>query len=264
MTRTQWAVLGACLFLFGIIYFGFDTKAPDRALVERSRGLLAEEVGALDPLFERAREVLDGGQQAQITDLEAQLAAQTTDSGRVATFEALSRSYFEFGQYALAGHYARELAEIANTEEAWSIAGTTFGYCVQQSQEEATRNFCTQGATESLQNAISLAPEEVSHRVNLALVLTNNPPPDNPMRGILMLRELQEENPENVLVLTSLARLALQTGQVERAIQRLEQALAIDATDRNANCLAASAYRAAGREAEATRYTERCEMAANN
>ena len=264
MTRTQWIVLGTCLFLFGLIYFGFDTKAPDRGLVERSRGLIAEQTADLDPLYARAREALTTGQLAQLSDLEAELAEQTTDSGRVAVYEALSRNYFEFGQLALAGHYARELAEISNTEEAWSIAGTTFGYCVQQVQEETPREFCTRGAISAFENAISLAPEEVSHRVNLALVLTSNPPPDNPMRGVLMLRQLQEEHPENVLVLTSLARLALQTGQVERALQRLEQALALDPEDRNANCLAASAYRAAGQENEAARYAARCELAVNN
>lgn len=264
MTRTQWAVLGTCLLLFGLLYFGFDTTAPDQGLVERSRGLLAEETAELDRLYARAKESLTAAQVAQLAELEAELDRQTLDSGRVAGYEALSRSYFEFEQFALAGHFARQLAELTNTEEAWSIAGTTFGYCVQRSADAPTRDYCTQGAVRAFESAVSLAPDEVSHRVNLALVLTDNPPPDNPMRGILLLRELQEANPENVLVLTSLARLAIRTNQFERAVERLEQALALDPNDRNANCLAATAYRALGREAAASRYAARCEVAVNN
>jgi Flp pilus assembly protein TadD len=257
-------VLGACLLLFGLIYFGFDTKAPEQALVERSRGLLAEEVADLDLLFERATKELSAPQVARVTELEAELAEQSQDSGRIATYEALSRSYFEFGQYALAGHYASELAKLANTEEAWSIAGTTYGYGVQQSSDQQIRDYCTQGAVNAFESAISLAPEEVSYRVNLALVMTDNPPPDNPMRGILMLRELQEKNPENVLVLTSLARLAIRTNQFERAVERLEQALALAPNDPDAICLAAVAYDAVGRKTDAERLAERCQTAANN
>lgn len=51
---------------------------------------------------------------------------------------------------------------------------------------------------------------------------------DNPMKGITMLREMLQENPENIDVMRHLAHFSIQSGQYEKAIERFNQILAID------------------------------------
>jgi cytochrome c-type biogenesis protein CcmH/NrfG len=86
----------------------------------------------------------------------------------------------------------------------------------------SVKAFCNQRAVQAFENAISLNPDNASHRLNLALTYTEMPPEDNPMKGILLLRELQEQYPENTQVLNALGRLAIQTGQYARAVERLD------------------------------------------
>ena len=78
------------------------------------------------------------------------------------------------------------------------------------------------------------------------------------MKGILQLIELNKENPDNPIILTNLGRLAIQTGQYEKAIQCLESALIIEPTNRNANCLLAKAYEAVGNKEKSDFYLNQC------
>lgn len=257
MSSAQWvAVLGSVVLVL-VLYFGCETKPPQQSQVEKSR-LLNAEATDIALLLRDAHGALSGAQLATIGTLEERLEQVTEDSARLQLFQQLSGRWYEFEQPAIAGHYAQEAAELAKTEEAWSIAGTTYAICVQRETEDRIRQFCSDRAATAFQNAISLNPGQVSHQVNLALVYTDFPPADNPMKGILMLRELQEKNPRNTDVLVSLGRLAIKTGQYQRAIQRLQQALAIEPSNRNANCLMAQAYEGLGDQALARTYEERC------
>jgi Flp pilus assembly protein TadD len=55
-----------------------------------------------------------------------------------------------------------------------------------------------------------------------------------------------------------LARLAVQTGQYERALTRIEQALKLDPTDSRIACLAIEIYTALQKSAEAQKLTDIC------
>jgi predicted Zn-dependent protease len=129
---------------------------------------------------------------------------------------------------------------------------------VQRSEEEKVRAFCTNNAVEAFENAISLNPSNISHQVNLALLYAENPPSDNPMKGITMLLDLNREHPENVLVLNNLARLAIRTGQYDRAIERLEKARSIEPDNANTSCLLAQAYEGSGNTEQAEAFGEQC------
>jgi uncharacterized protein HemY len=90
-------------------------------------------------------------------------------------------------------------------------------------------------------------------------VYAENPPQDNPMKGVMMLVELNKQFPENVSVLAQLGRLAIKTGQWEKAIERLEQALAIEPENSFAVCLLAQAYEGSGNQEQAGIFFAKCE-----
>ena len=257
MTRLQWAVILSATFLFFLLYFGCDTKPEKQQLLEKTRALQAESTD-ISVLLKNAKSGLSSAQSGQVFLLEQELAQAETDSARVDKLERLSGAWFDLGQPAIAGFYAQEIAELTATEESWSIAGTTYTICLQRSTEEKIRDYCSGRAIRAFENAISLSPDEVAHQVNLALVYTEYPPADNAMRGILMLRELNDAHPDNVLVMNTLARLAIKTGQFDRAIERLERALELEADNQNTICLLAAAYEGAGQREKAAQFAALC------
>ncbi|MEL6836080.1 MAG: hypothetical protein AAFP77_23990 [Bacteroidota bacterium] len=257
MTRQQYILIGSVTLLFLILYFACETKPPGQQQVEQSR-LLQAEATNVNVLMREAHDELPASQLSTIEALQGELSRAVDDSTRVEVLQQLSGRWYEGGFPAIAGHFAQEIAEIEGGESAWSIAGTTYAICVQRTNDEKVREFCNQRAITAFENAISLNPEEVQHQVNLALTYTEAPPPNEPMKGVLMLRELEQSFPESPLVYTTLAQLAIRTSQFERSIERLNQALEIDPANLNAICLMAQAYAGAGNAAEAQRFDQRC------
>jgi uncharacterized protein HemY len=82
------------------------------------------------------------------------------------------------------------------------------------------------------------------------------------MKGILMLRELDTQHPNNVSVLSQLGRLAIKTGQWEKAITRLEAAQKVEPANDRVACLLLEAYKGAGQVDKAKALENRCKGAA--
>ncbi len=257
LTRLQvWVLLGSVV-LFALLYFGFDTRSPDMKQLDKQRKLV---LASADPmvLLQEAKAQLDPASRNNILAIETDLEATRDTTARIEALKRLSSAWFDLGFPELAGHYAEQVARLAPSGESWSIAGTTYLLCLQRQKAEKVRNFCTQRAIESLESAASLEPDTLRHRINLALVFTENPPQDNPMKGIQMLLNLDREHPDNPMVLNQLGRLAIQTGQYDRAIERLEKALERAPRNRTTVCLLAQAYAGAGLADKAKRFESLC------
>ncbi len=262
MTKIQWVVVGAGIAMLLLLYFAFDTKPKKQHALEKSRALAAESTN-LDALLSEAKAGLDPGQSSAIIAIEQQLAGSRSDFEKTEVLKQLSGKWYEFGQPAIAGGYAQQVAELANADSVWSIAGTTFAICMQTAQEEKVRNFCTTRAITAFENAISLNPDNIAHRVNLALCYAENPPQNEPMKGPMMLMELNQQHPGNVLILNTLARLAIKTGQYDRAKERLEQAYVKEPDNATTVCLLAQVYEALEDVGRSSEFAKKCEIISN-
>jgi tetratricopeptide (TPR) repeat protein len=236
MNKQQIIAIASAIALFFILYFGCDVKSKEQKAVAQSRELTADVVN-INSLIEKAIENLNPAQKADIQSL-----TKKSESNNPSVLKELSGAWHDIKREEIAAHYAERVAELEKTDEAWSITGANYYLAIQQNTEQSIRDFCTQKATNAFQNAISINPAKLEHRINLALCYTENPPKDNPMKGILQLRELDKENPDNVAVNVQLARLAIKTGQFERAIERLEKIETKEPNNKRIVCLLAEAY----------------------
>jgi len=257
MTKAQIGTVIFAVALLFAMYWGCDRKPPEQEAVERSRSLVVESTD-ISVLRDEAKEALAPAELGAVLELEASIEQAVADSVKVERFKQISGKWYTLGYPAIAGFYAQQVAELDNSEEAWSIAGTTYSIAVQRAADDRTRSFATGRAVTAFENAISLNPDNPANQVNLALIYTENPPESNPMQGVQMLLELNNEYPDNVYILNNLGRLANRTGQYERAVQRLEKALSLSPGNGNTICLLAEAYRGAGQTAQATEFQERC------
>lgn len=257
MTKLQWTVVAGAFVLFLVLYLGCDRKPEDIASLETSRALSVESTD-INAVIQKAKQELSPAERSRILGLEQQLESTLEDTSRVALYKELSGEWYKLQRFSAAGYYAQQVAEAEATEDSWSIAGTTYSICAQRASEERVKAFCANRAVQAFENAISLNPGNVANQVNLALTYTNNPPPDNPMKGVLMLRELNQEEPSNVLILNALGRLSIRTGQFENAVTRLSTALEADPQNATTICLLAQAYEGAGNAEQATAFAEQC------
>jgi tetratricopeptide (TPR) repeat protein len=236
-------IIGA-LVLLAVLYFGFSTKPSSQKALEKSRALNTSEFD-IRSLANEARPNLKEDELTYLETLETQLNHVSQDTQKLRLLKELSGFWYALRQPILAGLFAREAASFENSAQSWSIAGTTFASTLQQKElEEKKLSFARDEAIDAFEKAISLEPSVIEHRVNQALCYIEAPLQDTPMKGIQMLAGLATSYPESPLPPYHLARLALRTGQHERAAERIEQAMKLDPENPKMACLAIDIYTA--------------------
>lgn len=261
MSKSQLFVLSLACIFFSILYFGFDTKPETQQELENTRALNKEST-SINSLLMTAKKELKPENAQGVLLAEAQLDEAKNDSTKVEAYKALSSAWYQISRFAIAGFYAEKVAEVKNTDLAWSITGATYNKGMNLEKEEKVKEYCTSRAIQAFENAISLNPSNATHKVNLAVCYTERPPEGNPMKGVKMLLDISKKNPDNIAVLTSLGRFGMQTGQFEKAVARLEKALQIAPNNIKVNCLLAQAYEGVGQKEKAKTFNEICQSLA--
>ena len=259
MTRLQWTTIFSAVLLFAGLYFGFKTTPKDRKAIETKR-MIEGTPTDFATLENAAKSAIAPAQLAQLDALAAKASSEKDEKAKLALLKELAGGYFQAGSPLLSGKTADQIAEIEKTDAAWSIAGATWQIAGTNSKDQSAHDFCGKHAIAAFENAVSIKPDEVAHQVNLASVYADFPLPENPMKAVLMLRDLEAKHPDNPLVYNALGRLAIKTNQWDRAIARFEKAIELDPKNKQANCLLVDAYRGAKQDAKATEQEKRCNL----
>ena len=249
------ALAGFALML--ILLLSLRTKPSELLDREKNRALNLQstDVGILK---QEAAPGLSDENKARIQILESRLT-QSADTSRADILKELSSVWYASGEIGISGAYAEEVAMVTEEAEAWGIAGTTFALCVKRTEKEKERSFCLSKSLEALENAISLDPDNLDYQINRAVLLAENPPKENPMQGVQLLLGLNKNFPKNVSVINNIAKFALQTGQTDRAEQRLLRAIELEPENIATNCLLAQLYSAKGDNNKSSIYQQKCQ-----
>jgi tetratricopeptide (TPR) repeat protein len=259
MNKHQSYSLLAFSLLFLLLLFGFATKPKTLLQQEKERSLNLQSTD-VSIIRDEAMAKLSGDERSMIQILQSKESQAEDTLARIEVLKDLSRTWYQNGQYALAGHYAEQIALLNNSGDSWGIAGTTYAIGIKGSTSEKEQRYCRDKAVEALESAISIDPDKIDHQLNRAIVLAEHPDSDNPMKGILILIELNKKFPENVPVMNNLAKFALQTNQLDKAIGRLTTALALDPDNKTTICLLAEAYEKVGDMTQSKVYKSLCEQ----
>jgi len=259
MNKAQAITIASFVALLLILLFGFNTKPAKLLLQEKTRSL-NQQFTDINIIKDQAMEQLSGDQRAQIQILQSKLDIADDSLKTNVALKELSGKWFAIENYALAGYYAEQIAEKSQNAAAWGIAGTTYAIGIKKSLEEKLQKYCREKSLLSLENAISLAPDNIEYQLNRSIVYIEHPEPDNPMKGVQLLLKLNKNFPENVPVINNLARFALQTNQLDKALVRLNTALELESDNKMTHCLLAQAYSNKGEEGLAEEFRIKCEQ----
>ncbi len=255
--KEQAIYISGAILLLAVLFFGFDIHPSTHKALEKSRALNAQDYDIVTYQAE-ARKTLNKNDIEYLDMLDAQMQHAGSDSSKLDLQKQLSGYWFKVGNPVMAGLYARDIADQENTAASWSITGTTFASGLQQELDDKQKRFVRDQAVDAFEKAISLEPSNVDHRVNQALCYIELPEEGQPMKGIQMLAGLANTYPEAPAPPYQLARLAVKTGQYERALTRIEQALKLAPEDPRIACLAIEIYTALKRPEEADKLRDLC------
>ncbi len=144
--------------------------------------------------------------------------------------DSLGRLYLRYNRLDSALKYAQEIIGFDSTEYGKRKAGLLQYSVFEVTGQGQMANTVGALVRKNLE-PLAEASKDPSLRVKVGMTYVGT---SNPMQGILMIREVLEDFPDNVEALFSLGFLAIQSGQMERAVERFEKVLEIEPENWNA------------------------------
>ncbi|HMG16822.1 MAG TPA: tetratricopeptide repeat protein [Saprospiraceae bacterium] len=257
MTKHQIIIVSTAILLTGVLYFAVDTKLKK---TDKQESIIKEdgELSNFDQVINIQKDSISAESKKEIEFVEKSLLNTSTDSMKLELLKKLASLWYKEGKAVVSAYYAEKIAEKENTAEAWQIAGTTYRLGIQNTNNEKLKDLSSQRAVKTLETAIKLDSAKITYKIQLAMVYVDRPLQNNPMKGILMLRDLNEKYPDQPGVILQLGQLAMRTGQYEKAIERFKKALTLLPKESNIYCLLADAYTAKGDNVASFEAAKKC------
>ncbi len=274
MRRPHYLTLLVALSLTSVLYWGFSTVPPKKAGPVADgmphangeehapmQGPLAVPATSADILAE-ARTGLPTHGALQIDTL-TRLVAATKDSAQMPPlFAQLARLWASHRRGAAAGHYLAMEARLEKSPKKLNFAGRFFlNLLATQPDSPSVRAWEGQNAVALFEQAQAIAPSD-STKMDLASAYIDGA--GETMKGVQMLLGIVRENPSNVPAALLLGKMAIESGQWDKAVTRFESVLKIDPNNREALYFLAESYKGSGNRAKAVETFERVKKAVNN
>ncbi len=200
-------------------------------------------------------------QLAAITD--AMKAVKPADT---ATFKKLYLQTSDFWKNlnnpALGAYYFYQFAKIEGTKAAMENAGDVLVSAYKSTEDSVILNNLITFALRSYEDAVLKDGNDVDLKIKLADAYVQGS--QEPMKGIGILRQLSDSLPDNVPVLLALGRLSIQSGQYDKAKERLQKILQLEPQNTEALYFLAITEAQLGHDDEAIRLFEMCKLLVNN
>jgi cytochrome c-type biogenesis protein CcmH/NrfG len=162
----------------------------------------------------------------------------------------------------MSAKYKADLAKLENTEKSLTFASQYFIDLYTIEQDTALKVWQAAQAAELLEKAVAINSSNISAKVKLAQSYTDGT--GETMKGVLMLREVAQADPSNLAAGITLGRLAVQSGQFDKAITRLEKLLIAHPENTEAMYFLAESYKGQGNTAKAKELFNECKKIVNN
>ncbi len=173
---------------------------------------------------------LSADKQQQLTVLKQQFTTANAAGKATATTQLIDL-FRSVNRYDSAAYYAGLLAKTDPTElnllRAGDLHFEAFNFAVDDQKAadlgQKTRDLYNQ--------VLAKSPDLLAVKANLAMTYVST---STPMQGIMLLREVLQEDPTNELALFNLGMLSMRSGQYSKAIERFRQILVNNPDNRKA------------------------------
>ena len=184
---------------------------------------------------------LSPSQQKLLTALKKNFDISDNLEKKITFADSIATLYQEFELLDSAALYYHKIADLKPGLETWKNAGQSYYeafefYAVVDASKSADFKNKAQSFFEKI---LKQQPDDLNTQARMAMTLVSS---DNPMQGILKLREIIEKDPDNEFVLLNLGLLSMQTGQFEKAKDRFEHLLSVAPDNNQTKVLLSQCY----------------------
>jgi tetratricopeptide (TPR) repeat protein len=252
-------VIGAVILAL-TLYFAGKTTSKKETVSEKA---IAVSLSLDQYEVQQAEKLLSAEKSQHSALLSAIKAVKKEDT---ATLKKIYLETSEFwkknGNLSLGSYYFYQFANLEATKTAFSSAGDVLINAYKNDADSTISNNLITFAVRSYENAVQKDSNDVELQIKLADVYVQGS--QEPMKGIGILRDLSAKLPDNIPVLLALGRLSIQSGQYDKAKERLQKVLKLEPQNTEALYFLAITEAQLGHKEEAVRLFDMCKLLVNN
>lgn len=213
----------AAICLLSLFFFG-KTHPPNinQPSVDENKND-HQHTGQTDELIAASVNRLSPSQQKFVQKIENQLDKSIPREEKIHLYHQLSRFWADSADnFLLYAFYNGEAAKLENSEKSLTFAARLFLSEVLNAQDESDRqHWLAENAKDLFDKALVINPKNDSNRIGRGACYIFGGLSENPMEGIIPIREITERQPDNLYAQMMLALGGRKSGQYEKAIERL-------------------------------------------
>ena len=137
--------------------------------------------------------------------------------------------------HADSARFYESIAVKNNDEKSWLNAAYRYFDAWKMSEDSVDQQVLMQKAIGSYEKVLSINPENLDAKTDLGICYAEGT--NQPMRGIMMLREVVEKNPQHENAQFNLGILSMKSGQYQKAAERFAKVLSINPQNEGAKKL---------------------------
>jgi tetratricopeptide (TPR) repeat protein len=249
------------ILLIGGLYFGnFTTKKPDETVKPTSHSM-PEGIG-FEEYERRMMAELSSSDKRLFNNLSSTLQTAASATEQSAAAHELAHAWEERGNRPLTAYYHFIAAEAENNAEELVAIGDSFTVIFRQLQDTLIKNNLLTFALRSYEAALERRPDDLNLKVKVGSMYVEGS--GEPMKGIALLREVVDQDPQNIPALTMLGRFSILSGQYDKAKQHLDKVLVLDPNNAEAIYFMAITQEGLGNFETAVSLLEACKRIVNN
>jgi len=207
------------LFFIGLLFFG-KTVNPNKQITA-AKPTSAQTTILFADILSTSKEKLTAEQNARLTSLENSVVRGDVQNQKIHVYHELATFWKDsakaFEPYA---YYTAEAAKLDNSEKSLTFAAQLFIDNLLAENEPTMQNWLASNGKVLLEKALEINPANDSSKISLGACYILGNISDQPMQGILPVREIATKNPDNLYAQLVLGLGGKKSGQYDKAIER--------------------------------------------
>lgn len=244
----------AVISLFALSVSGLSHPKKKKEVSEQMGPMSGQQVEAADfnDILMAAKKKLHPQILIEVELLEGNLNQASTDSLKIYYNEELGKKWVDIKKPTIGAEYFLRSGLLENSEKKLTFASHLMYEGLQTEEEPRIRQWMGDVAEEALLRVIELEPENTDAKIELANILIEGK--GQVMEGIAYLQGIAEADASNFPANMTLGKLAIQSNQLDKALERAQILLKHHPNSWEARLLMAEAYLRQGEKEKAIQY----------
>ena len=248
MKPVHYITISAAVLVTLLIYFGGNTVKPKSPFMshehESSINMPVVEAADFNKMQETAINKLPPQVRQQINDILSQLNERKELSTQISNYEALGKIWMENKNRKIAACYFLLSGKLENSEKKLNFAAHLLTEELRGEQDLSVRQWMVNNAEEAYQKSLALNPDNDTTKIDFAQMYIEGS--GDVMKGVAILLDMADKNPGHIPVNVILGRMAVESGQYDKAIERAKTVLKQEANHLEAHLFLGEAYKRKG------------------